>query len=55
MPDPFFSYKQFYVKQFSFAYKNSCISAIVRTLSGVITLGQTGPGSDGNEGVLRIR
>ena len=33
---------------------NSSIQAIDRTLSGAITLGQNGPGSDGNEGVLYI-
>ena len=32
----------------------SAIWPIDRTLSGITTLGQSGPGSDGNEGVLRI-
>ena len=32
----------------------SSIWPIDRTLSGATTLGQSGPGSDGNEGVLRI-
>ena len=33
---------------------NSFSWSIDRTLSGAITLGQNGPGSDGNEGVLYI-
>ena len=33
---------------------NSSIWPIDRTLSGAITPGQSGPGSDGNKGVLRI-
>ena len=33
---------------------NSSISPIDRTLSGAATLGQSGPGTDGNEGVLCI-
>ena len=33
---------------------NSSIQPIDRTLSGATTLGQSGPGSDGNEMVLRI-
>ena len=33
---------------------NISIWPIDKTLSGVTTLGQSGPGSDGNEGVLRI-
>ena len=33
---------------------NSFIWPIDRTLSGATTPGQSGPGSDGNEGVLRI-
>ena len=32
----------------------SSIWPIDRTLSGATTLGQSGPGSDGNEGVLHI-
>ena len=31
---------------------NSSIWPIDRTLSGATTLGQSGPGSDGNEGIL---
>ena len=33
---------------------NSSIWPIDRTLSGATTLGQSGPGSDGNEGVLHF-
>ena len=33
---------------------NSSILPIDRALSGAATLGQSGPGSDANEGVLRI-
>ena len=33
---------------------NSSIGLIDRTLSGATTLGQSGPVSDGNEGVLHI-
>ena len=33
---------------------NSSIWPIYRTLSDAITPGQSGPGSDGNKGVLRI-
>ena len=33
---------------------NSSIWPIDWTLSGATILGQSGPGSDGNEGVLRI-
>ena len=33
---------------------NSLIWPIDRTLSGAITLGQSGPESDGNEGALRV-
>ena len=33
---------------------NSCIKPIDRILSGAITLGQSGPESDGNEEVLCI-
>ena len=33
---------------------NSSILPIDRTLSGAITPGQSGPGSNGNEGVLYI-
>ena len=35
-------------------YAVSYIYTIDRTLSGATTPGQSGPGSDGNEGVLRI-
>ena len=54
---------QFYFKQFSLTLaicfhivkmSNSSIWSIDKTLSGATTLGQSGPGSDGNEGVLRI-
>ena len=40
--------KQFYFKQFS------SIRPVDRTLSGATILGQCGPGSDDNEGVLHI-
>ena len=33
---------------------NSSIRLIYRILSGTTTLGQSGPGSEGNEGALRI-
>ena len=33
---------------------NTSIGAIDKTLSGATTPGQSGPGSDGNEGVHRI-
>ena len=47
--------RQFYFKQFSLAkLQFSSIGLIDRTLSGATTPGQSGPGSDGNEGVLRI-
>ena len=54
--------KQFYFKQFSLNAKTvpsqttqfSFILPIDRTLSGAPTQGQSGPGSDGNEGVLYI-
>ena len=47
--------KQFYSKQFSQAYVQfSSIWPIDRTLLGATTPGQSGPGSNGNEGVLRI-
>ena len=39
---------------FSINTQFSSIWAIDRTLSGAITLGQSGPGSNGNEGVLCI-
>ena len=48
--------KQFYTKQFSLecVQSNSSIWSIDETLSGATTLGQSGPGSDGNEGVACI-
>ena len=48
--------KQFFFKQFSLAlvHNFSSIWLIDRTLSGATTPGQSGPGSDGNEGVLHI-
>ena len=33
---------------------NSCIWPIDRALSGATTPEQSGPGSDGNEGILRV-
>ena len=44
--------KQFYFKQFSTQF--SFIWPIDKTLSGATTPGQSGPGSDDNEGVLCI-
>ena len=44
----------FQVVQFSISTQFSSIWPINRTLSGVTTPGQSGPGSDGNKGVLRI-
>ena len=40
--------------QFSISTQFSCIRPIDRTPSGVSTPGQSEPGSNGNEGVLRI-
>ena len=40
--------------QFSISTQISFLSPIVRPLSGAITPGQSGPGSDGNEGVFHI-
>ena len=40
--------------QFSIISPFSSILPIDRALSGATTPGQSGPGSDGNEGVLRI-
>ena len=40
--------------QFRISTQFSYIGPIDRTLSGGSTSGQNGPGSDGNEGVLRI-
>ena len=57
----FFVYTQLNIKtvlfqanQFNISTLFSSIWPIDRTLSGATTLGQSGPGSDGNEGVLRI-
>ena len=44
----------FQVIQFSISMQFSSILPIDRTLSGATTVDQSGPGSDGNEGVLRI-
>ena len=44
----------FQTNQFSISTQFSSIWPIDRTLSGVTTPGQSGPGSDGNEEVLRI-
>ena len=44
----------FKIIQFSISTHFSSIWPIDRTLSGATTPGQSGPGSDGNEGVLRI-
>ena len=48
--------KQFHLKIFSFNISTqvSSIWSIERTLSGATTPGQSGSGSDGNEGVLCI-
>ena len=40
--------------QFSISTEFSSIQPIDRTLSGATTLGQSGPGSDGNEVLLQI-
>ena len=40
--------------QFSISTQFSSIWSIDRTLSGATTLSQSEPGSEGNEGVLRI-
>ena len=45
---------QFQVIQFCISMQYSSIWPIDRTLSGAITLSQSGPGSNGNEGVLCI-
>ena len=44
----------FQTTQFSISTRFSSIRPINKILSGATTLGQSGPGSDGNEGVLRI-
>ena len=55
MPNPFYTNKQFYFKQFSLACSQfSSIWPIDRTLSGTTTPGQSEPVSDGNEVALRI-
>ena len=49
--------KHFYFKQFSLAYVHSLVlfdPLSDSTLSGATTPGQSGPGSDGNEGELCI-
>ena len=45
---------QFHTIQFSKSTQFSSIWPVDRTLSGATTLGQSGPGSDSNEEVLRI-
>ena len=45
---------QFQTVQFNISTQITCIWPIVRTLSGVTTPSQSGPGSDGNKGVLHI-
>ena len=56
MPNPFYEYKQFYIKQISLALVHRLVlfDPIGRTLSGATTVDQCGPESDGNKGVLRI-
>ena len=50
-----FRYQNFYFKQFSSAWVQfSSIWPIDRALSGSTALGQSVPGSDGNEGVVCI-
>ena len=44
----------FQINQFSMSTQFRSIWAIDRTLSGATTLGQSEPGSDGNQGVLRL-
>ena len=49
--------KQFCFNQFSLAQVHSLVLSdwpIDRVLSGATTVGQSGPGTDGNEGVLHI-
>ena len=50
----FYTYKQFYFKQFSLSTQFSSVSPIDRTQSGATTPSQIGPGSDCNKGVLCI-
>ena len=45
---------QFQAIQFSISTQFSSIWPIDRTLSDATTLAQSGPGSDGNEGVIHI-
>ena len=45
---------QFHTIQFSISTQFSSIWPIDRTWSGATTPGQSGPGSNGNEGVLHI-
>ena len=69
MPNPFYTYKQFYFKHFSLAYVHSLnaktiqfskskqfnsIWPVYSSLSGATTPDQIRPGCDGNEGVLHI-
>ena len=53
MPNPYINCS-FQTIQFSISTQFSSIWFIDRTLSGATTPGQSGPGSDGNEGILRI-
>ena len=46
--------KQFYTKQFKQVICCSSIWPVEKTLSGATTTGQSGPGSNGNKGLLRI-
>ena len=74
MPNPFYTYNQFYFSPFFFIYTElkvktilfqtiqfsinaqfSSIWPIDRTLSDANTPGLSLPGSDGNEGILRIQ
>ena len=68
MSNPFYKYKHFCFKQFSWAYKNSLCQTIQfsistpftsiwlidRSLSGTTTPGHSRPESDGNNGALLI-
>ena len=49
-----FSISMLFKCKYSLSTQFSSIRPIDRTLSGATTLGQSGPGSDGNERVLRI-
>ena len=48
--------KNFYFKQFSLALVNKLVlfDPLIGSISGATTPSQSGPGSDGNERVLRI-